>query len=258
MPQPITAANLASVTAIRHGFFTRAGGVSTGIYAGLNCGLGSSDEQALVLENRRRVAQHLGGNHDGVVTLYQCHGATALNVTAPISRDGDLPKADAVITSTPGLVIGVLTADCAPVLLADPDMKIAACAHAGWRGAVAGIIESTVKEMERQGAKRTNIRASLGPCINQASYEVGDDFKADVVKLDCNNARFFAVPQPGSKPHFDLPGYVLHRLVEAGITNIENQAHCTHANESLFYSFRRTTQRQEPDYGRQISAIVVA
>ena len=258
MPQPILATNLSSLPTIRHGFFTRVGGVSSGIYAGLNCGLGSNDEANLVLENRRRVSHHLGGNHDGVVTLYQCHGATALKVTAPIPRGGEPPKADAIVTSTPGLVIGSLSADCAPVLLADPEMKIVACAHAGWRGAVAGIIESTVKEMQRQGARRENIRACLGPCINQAAYEVGDAFQADVVKLDPSNEVFFAVLTKGGKPHFDLPGYVLHRLREAGIAHIESQALCTHANESLFYSYRRTTQRQEPDYGRQISAIVVA
>ena len=257
MPSAILAPNLSTLTSISHGFFTREGGVSAGIYAGLNCGLGSSDEQALVIENRRRVAAHLGGNSDGVVTLYQVHGATALNVTDPISRDA-LPKADAIVTSTPGLVIGVLTADCAPVLLCDPKTKIAACAHAGWRGAVAGILESTISEMERQGAKRSRIITALGPCIHQAAYEVGEQFRDELVSINAGNSRFFATSAGSLKPHFDLPGYVLHRLEEAGIANIAHAAHCTHANESLFYSYRRSTQRLEPDYGRQISAIVVA
>jgi polyphenol oxidase len=257
MLSPIEAENLIARPGIRHGFFTRAGGVSSGIYAGLNCGLGSSDNTANVIENRRRVSAHLGGAHDGVVTLYQEHGVTALAIDQPVPRDA-LPKADAVVTATPGLVIGVLTADCAPVLFADTDARIVAAAHAGWRGAVNGIIESTIAEMERLGAQRHRIVAALGPCITQTAYEVGDAFMADVTARDLANARFFARPGPDAQPHFDLPAYVLHRLAEAGIANVNNRALCTHANESLFFSYRRTSQRQEPDYGRQISAIVVA
>lgn len=257
MLQPISAANLAALHGIRHGFFTRPGGVSDGIYAGLNCGLGSSDDSARVLENRRRVCEHLGGAHGAVVTLYQEHGTTALAIDKPVDRDS-LPKADAVVTSTPGLVIGVLTADCGPLLFADPDAKIVAAAHAGWRGAVGGIIESTIAEMERIGAKRSRIAAALGPCINQNAYEVGAEFEANVIARDPAGARFFARSNAKAKPHFDLPGYVLNRLRGAGITNIVNEARCTHATESLFYSYRRTTQRKETDYGRQISAIVVA
>ena len=257
MHSPIEAENLKALPGIRHGFFTRAGGVSAGIYAGLNCGLGSSDDTANVIENRRRVSAHLGGAHDGVVTLYQEHGVTALAIDKPFARDA-LPKADAVVTATPGLVIGVLTADCAPVLFADAEARIVAAAHAGWRGAVNGIIGSTIAEMERLGAQRRRIVAAIGPCINQAAYEVGDAFEADVVVRDPANARFFARPAQKAKPHFDLPAYVLHRLTEAGVTNVSNRALCTHASESLFFSYRRTSQRQEPDYGRQISAIVVA
>lgn len=257
MLQPITAANLATLKGIRHGFFTRPGGVSDGIYAGLNCGLGSSDDSARVLENRRRVSEHLGGAHGSVVTLYQEHGATALAIDGPVDRN-NLPKADAVVTSAPGLVIGVLTADCGPLLFADAEGKVVAAAHAGWRGAVGGIIESTISGMERIGAKRSRIAAALGPCINEAAYEVGAEFEADVVARDPAGARFFGRPNADAKPHFDLPGYILNRLHGAGITNIVNEARCTHANESLFFSYRRTTQRKEPDYGRQISAIVVA
>lgn len=257
MLHPITAANLLCLDGIRHGFFTRPGGVSEGIYAGLNCGLGSSDDSTRVLNNRRLVSDHLGGAHSSVVTLYQEHGSTALAIDAPVDRD-HLPKADAVVTRTPGLVIGVLTADCGPLLFADPEAKVVAAAHAGWRGAVSGIIESTLAEMERMGAKRSRIAAALGPCINQTAYEVGPEFEAGVVERDQTAARFFAKPNAAARAHFDLPGYVLERLQAAGVTNVVNEARCTHANESLFFSYRRTTQRKEPDYGRQISAIVVA
>lgn len=257
MLQPILAANLAALPGIKHGFFTRPGGVSEGIYTGLNCGLGSSDDASRVLENRRRVSDHLGGAHGSVVTLYQEHGTTALAISAPVDRD-HLPKADAVVTNTPGLVIGVLTADCGPLLFADPETKVVAAAHAGWRGAVGGIIESTLAEMERIGAKRSRIVAALGPCISQAAYEVGPEFEVAVLERDPSSGRFFAKPAADAKPHFDLPGYILNRLQNAGVTNIVNEARCTHATESLFFSYRRTTQRKEPDYGRQISAIVVA
>jgi polyphenol oxidase len=257
MLNPIEARNLATCVGIRHGFFTRAGGVSSGIYARLNCGLGSADEAALVLENRCRVSAHLGGRYDGLVTLYQEHGATAFTVDQPIAREA-LPKADAVVTNTPGLVIGVLTADCAPILFADPEAKIIAAAHAGWRGAVAGIVASTIAEMERLGAKRSRIVAALGPCITQPAYEVGPDFEAALTATDPAFARFLERPAAAAKAHFDLPGFVLSQLEAAQIGNIVNSAQCTHANESLFFSFRRTTQRNEADYGRQISAIVVA
>ncbi len=257
MLSPITAQNLTDIPGIRHGFFTRQGGVSSGIYASLNCGLGSDDGQGFVRENRRRVSDFLYGEHDDVTTVYQDHGSIALTVKSPIPREA-LPKADAIVTTTPGLVVGVLTADCAPVLFADAEAKVVAAAHAGWRGAVAGIIESTILEMERQGARRDRIAAAVGPCINQSAYEVGDEFKAELMWMDADNERFFVTPAAGAKAHFDLPGYVLARLQGARIGNIVNQAQCTHASESLFYSFRRTTQRREPDYGRQISAIVVA
>lgn len=255
MLSPIEAANLRRVSCIRHGFFTREGGVSGGIYSGLNCGLGSSDDPALVLENRRRVARHLGGSFDGVVTLYQEHGSTARAVTAPIARE-ELPKADAIVTSLPGLVIGVLTADCAPVLFADPEAKVVAAAHAGWRGAVSGVLESAIAEMERQGARRDRIVAAVGPTISQNAYEVGPDFEAEVRGRDADSAALFVTPASG-RAHFDLPGYALMRLTKAGIADAVNLQLCTHASESKFFSFRRTTQRKEVDYGRQISAIVV-
>jgi YfiH family protein len=257
MLEPIEAHSLRQLPGIRHGFFTRAGGVSEGLYAGLNCGPGSSDIAAHIAENRARVAAHLGARHIDVVTLYQVHGTTAFTVVAPVAAEGR-PKADAVVTSTPGLAVGVLTADCAPVLFADAEAGVVAAAHAGWRGAVAGVLEATVEEMERQGAKRARISAAIGPSINQASYEVGPEFEAELLKSCPNNTRFFARPDARSRARFDLPGYVEDRLCAAGVQRIERQSLCTYANESLFYSFRRSQHRKEADYGRQISAIVVA
>ncbi len=257
MVETIRAPCLAELSGIRHGFFTRAGGVSQGIYAGLNCGPGSNDDPGHVVANRTRVAEHLGAAHADVVTLYQVHGATALHIDGPVPTD-DRPKADAVVTHTPGLAVGVLTADCAPVLFADADARVVAAAHAGWRGAVAGILEAAIAEMERQGASRRNIRAAIGPAINQESYEVSPEFETDLVKACPGNARFFARAQAGARPHFDLPGYVESRLLAANVGRIERHSPCTYANESFFYSFRRSQHRSEADYGRQISAIVVA
>lgn len=256
MLKPITASNL-DVPGIRHGFFTREGGVSTGIYAGLNAGLGSNDDQSLVQENRRRAAEHLDADHAGVVTLYQVHGATALTVTTPVDRAA-LPKADAVVSRTPGLAVGVLTADCTPVLFADPETKVVAAAHAGWRGAVGGILEAAVAEMVRQGANPSSIRAAIGPTISAKIYEVGPEFEAELLSLDPGNERFFVTPSPGARVHFDLPGYVAGRLNRIGIADVELCAPCTYENESRFYSYRRSQALNEGDYGRQISAIVVA
>jgi YfiH family protein len=256
MLHPIQSSILAEIPGVRHGFFTRQGGVSEGLYAGLNCGLGSRDETDRVMENRARVARHLGGSGQGVLTLYQVHSAVALTIDRPIAREA-LPKADAVVSATPGLVVGVLTADCTPVLFADPEAGVVAAAHAGWRGAVGGIVEATVAEMERAGARRDRIRAAVGPAICQRAYEVGLEFRAEVEAESSDNHRFFMVPAAGSRPRFDLPGYVAHRLGRLGLAGLDITAPCTYENESLFFSFRRSTHRQEPDYGRQISAIVV-
>jgi YfiH family protein len=260
IPKPIEAQNLAAKSGIRHGFFTRHGGVSGGLYDSLNCGLGSGDDPNLVLENRRRAGAHLGGDDrfgGGVVTLYQQHGTTALTVSAPPSRAA-LPHADAVVSATPGLVIGVLTADCTPVLMADAEAGIVAAAHAGWRGALHDIIGSAVREMERLGAKRERIAAAVGPCISQAAYEVGPEFEAAFVDQDPLFASFFTQRKSKDRAHFDLPGFVIKRLEDARVGSIEDVALCTFENESLFFSYRRKTHRGEPDYGRQISAIVVA
>lgn len=253
---PLAAACLTGSAGIRHGFFTRSGGASSGIYAGLNCGFGSNDEPTLVAENRARVARHLNSPAGLVLTLHQVHSAIAVIVEDHIPRL-ELPKADGVVTATPGLVIGALAADCAPILFADPQARIVGAAHAGWRGAVGGVIEATVAAMERLGARRQNIRACVGPCISQKNYEVGADFEAELVARDSANTAFFARRGTNPKPHFDLPAFVAAQLHNAGLGTVERQTPCTYENESLFFSFRRTTHRREGDYGRQISAIVL-
>lgn len=253
--RPIQAANLARLDGVRHGFFTRAGGVSSGLYAGLNCGIGSQDETATVLENRARVARHLGARLPEVVTLYQVHSALALVVTDPVPR-ANLPRADAIVTQTRGLAIGVLTADCTPVLLADSQAGVVAAAHAGWRGAAGGVLEAAIAAMEELGAARNRIAAAVGPTISQDNYEVGADFELALAAADVESAEFFA-PGANGKAHFDLPGYVTHRLRRAGLRDIERQTLCTYGHEAELYSYRRATHRAEPDYGRQISAIVV-
>ncbi len=257
MATPITAASLSNLDGIRHGFFGREGGVSEGIYASLNCGHGSNDAREAVTENRRRVAVALGQSAaERVLTLYQVHSASALVVDRAFPRE-ELPKADALVTRTRGLVLGALAADCTPVLFADPIAKVVAAAHAGWRGALTGVLEATVAAMEGQGAARERIRAAIGPTINQAAYEVGPEFEAQFVALDPSNARFFAQPRPGARAHFDLPGFVESRLTTAGIGVVERQSHCTFGSPERYFSYRRTTKAGEPDYGRQISAIVL-
>ena len=252
----IRAECLSEIDSISHGFFTRQGGVSSGLYASLNCGLGSNDEPASVGENRSRVARSLGAEPEQVVTLYQVHSATAIVVDKPAVR-GAMPKADALVTRTPGLVVGALAADCTPVLLADPHAKVVAAAHAGWRGTLSGVLDAVISAMQGLGAEPSRIRAAIGPCINQANYEVGPEFEAEFLRHDRRNGRFFTRPNPGARPRFDLPGYVEHRLADAGIDIIERRCLCTYENESLLFSYRRSTQRKEADYGRQISAIVV-
>ena len=253
----IHANGFSDLPGIRHGFFTRQGGVSGGIYSSLNCGLGSKDDSTLVRENRARVAAALGAPDAPVLTLYQIHSATALIVDGPFPGGG-VPKADALVTRTPGIVIGALAADCTPVLFADPEAGVIAAAHSGWRGAIGGILESTIAAMEELGARRERIRSAVGPCINQPAYEVGPEFEAEFLTADPAYARFFARPSPSERPRFDLPGFVAHRLECTGVGRVERQSRCTYQNESHFFSYRRATHRKEPDYGRQISAIVLA
>jgi len=254
MPKPITADSLAALSGIAHGFFTRAGGVSRGAYAALNCGLGSNDDPQAVRENRARVAAHLGAH--SLVTAHQVHGTTAV-VVEDAWRNEWRPKADAIVTAKRGLAVGVLTADCAPVLFADAEAGVVAAAHAGWRGVLAGILEATIAAMEELGADRHRLRAAVGPCIGQPAYQVGPDFEQAFLEGDPQSASFFARPKPDTRPHFDLGAYVVHRLARAGIGSNQTPMPCTYAQGDTFFSFRRSQALGEPDYGRQISAIVL-
>ena len=253
MLQPLTLPCLSDLTGIEHGFFTRHGGVSSGIYASLNCGIGSSDDPAAVRENRDRVSAHLGA--PALVSAYQVHGTAALVVNEPWR--GERPQADAMVTATPGIALGVLTADCAPVLFADPQARVIAAAHAGWRGALSGVAEAAIEAMEKLGASRSRIVAAVGPCIGLDAYEVGPEFKAEFLDRDSASARFFATPTPQGRPHFDLASYLVQRLQQAGVAHAAGLDACTYARNEDFFSYRRTRSRQEPDYGRQISAIVL-
>ncbi|MDQ1849008.1 peptidoglycan editing factor PgeF [Gemmobacter fulvus] len=237
---------------VRHGFFTRKGGASSGIFAGLNCGTGSSDLSEVVAINRARVAQAMGAAPEALVTVHQVHSADVLTVTAP--HTGAPPQADAMVTTTPGLVLGVLTADCQPVLFSDPEAQVIGAAHAGWRGAKEGILEAVLTAMERLGAARARISAVIGPTISQASYEVGPEFVEAFLDDDRDSARFFA-QGTGDRALFDLPGYALWRLRAAGVGHAEWTRHCTYRDPARFYSFRRTTHHGEADYGRLISCI---
>ena len=256
MPKPMTADCLAEGADIAHGFFTREGGVSGGIYGSLNCGTGSKDDRAAVLENRRRVVDALGAPEKPLLTCHQVHSADAIVVTEPW-QTGQSPKADGMVTCVPGIVLGALAADCAPVLFADPEARVIGAAHAGWKGALTGVLEATVRAMETIGAQRHRIRAALGPCIGPEAYEVGPEFEARFLDADAANARFFRRPAAGSRPYFDLPGFVLDRLAAAGLDTVENCTRCTYSDTSGLFSYRRSTHRGEADYGRQVSAIVL-
>jgi polyphenol oxidase len=237
---------------VRHGFFTRRGGASSGIFAGLNCGAGSSDLTDAVRINRARVADAMGIAPDHLVNLHQVHSADALHVTGPVA--GVRPRADALVTATSGIALAVLTADCQPVLFADPVARIIGAAHAGWRGALSGVLEATLEAMERLGAARGRITAVIGPTISQSAYEVGPEFLDHFLAGDAGNARFFK-PGQGDKSMFDLPGYSLARLHRAGIADARWTGHCTYSDAERFFSFRRTTHAGEADYGRLISVI---
>lgn len=256
MPNPITADCLAEIGGVAHGFFTREGGVSAGIYDSLNCGTGSKDARADVLENRRRVAASLVPNADRILTCHQIHSADAIVVTTPWEA-GENPKADGMVTRVPGIVLGALAADCAPVLFADPKARVVGAAHAGWKGALTGVLEATVRAMESIGASRLRIRAALGPCIGPEAYEVGPEFEARFLDVDAGYARFFRRRSATSRPTFDLPGFVLARLATVGLDTIESCTRCTYSDEAGLFSYRRATHRSEPDYGRQVSAIVL-
>ena len=246
---------LLDIAGIRHGFFTREGGVSEGIYAGLNCGVGSKDDPARVTENRRRVAQWFGAVSHDLCGCYQIHSAEA--VVAEGGWNGERPEGDAVVTRVPNTIATVLTADCAPILFADADARVVATAHAGWKGALGGIIAATVDKMVELGAQRENIRAVVGPCISQASYEVGDDYEARFATEAPGSERFFVAGSSEDKRQFDLPGFVLWRLEQAGITQAAWTGDDTRTDEARFYSNRRAYLNGEPDFGRLIGAIAL-
>jgi purine-nucleoside/S-methyl-5'-thioadenosine phosphorylase / adenosine deaminase len=236
---------------IAHGFFGLEGGVSDGLYASLNCGPGSKDAPDAVAENRRRVAEALGAT--SLVSLSQIHSATV----HILPGDTERLEGDAMVTATPGLALGILTADCAPVLLADPAARVIGAAHAGWKGAHGGVLEAVLDAMEKLGAARARIVAAIGPCISQQSYQVGWEFRDKFLELGLRNRKFFTVSDKEGHYHFDLEGYGAHRLAAAGVGTVEKLGVCTYPPENGFFSFRRTTHAGEPDYGRQISAIVL-
>ena len=235
---------------IRHGFFTRRGGASSGVFRGLNCGRGSSDQTEIVLINRARVAQAMAVTPEYLLGVHQVHSARVATVTGP----GDHGKADALVTDVPGLALSILTADCMPVLLADAEAGVIGAVHAGWRGALEGILEATLDAMEDLGADREETTAIIGPCISQRSYEVGPEFLEAFLAEDSGYQRFFANGE-GGRYVFDLPGFGLHRLRDAGIGLAEWTHHCTYSDADLFYSYRRSVHAREADYGRLISAI---
>ncbi|MES2342921.1 MAG: peptidoglycan editing factor PgeF [Pseudomonadota bacterium] len=244
---------LLDLPGVRHGFFTRRGGVSTGIYESLNVGRGSADEPADVAENRRRAAGHFGLPVSALSTCYQIHSATALTADRPWGDER--PQGDAVVTAAPGVLCGALAADCAPILIADPHARVVAAAHAGWRGALTGIAEATVAAMAGQGAEPSRMVAVVGPCIGQASYEVGVEFLAAFTAKDATHERFFAPGETPEKRMFDLPGFVVSRLRAAGVGTAEWVGRDTCAEEALFFSNRRAFKRGESDFGRLLSAI---
>jgi YfiH family protein len=240
---------------VAHGFLGRRGGVSAGALAGLNVGFGSNDDRAAIAENRRRVIAAVMPGAE-LATVHQVHSANVVHVQNPWPQE-ERPHADAMVTTRAGLLLGILTADCAPVLLADAEAGVIAAAHAGWRGALAGVTDATIAAMEQSGARRDRIAAAVGPCITQASYEVDDAFRARFLDDDPDNAQFLIAGRSG-KPHFDLSGYVAKRLSAAGLDKIETLNLDTYAETDRFYSYRRATHRGEPDYGRQVSLIGLA
>lgn len=244
----ITADSLAPA---QHGFFTRKGGASSGIFEGLNCGSGSSDQSEIVAINRARVANAMDVAPSALIGVHQIHSPDVAVVTKAAP---DRPRADAMVTKTPGLALGILTADCQPVLFHDPNSGVIGAAHAGWKGALGGVLERTLEQMEALGAQRRDITAVIGPCISQRAYEVGPDFFEGFLAEDQNHAQFFANGQ-GDRMLFDLPSFGLHLLRNAGVGRAEWTGHCTYSDASRFYSYRRTTHHEEADYGRLISVI---
>ena len=256
----LTGTILSRSRGVRHGFFTREGGVSRGIYASLNCGPGSDDDGAHVTENRARVMGALGfpaGVSQGLNTLAQTHSAEVVQLRQDLPA-GRYPRADALVTDVPGLALGVLAADCVPVLFADPTAKVVAAAHAGWKGALAGIVDATVATMGELGARAERIVACVGPCIQQQSYEVGAELRQRFVDADPDNRTYFHGSRRAGHFMFDLSKYVTYRIEAAGVAGVERLEVDTYTNEQEFFSYRRATHGGEPDYGRQVSVIVLA
>ena len=248
----IKAPELDALSGVRHGFFTRRGGVSQGIYDSLNGGYGSDDDEVAVTENRRRAVAQLGLGKAPLCTVYQCHGVDCVTVAAPWSRH-ETPKADALVTNRRGVVLGVLTADCVPVIFADHDAGVIGVAHAGWKGALGGVVEASVEAMIALGARPLDIVAVTGPSIGPDSYEVGAEFRAEFIAADqANDENFIAAPRAGHYL-FDLAGYVSGRLEELDIGNVHVLSHDTYADEQRFFSYRRACHNGESDYGRLLS-----
>jgi polyphenol oxidase len=251
----LTSPLLAELPGVRHAFFTRQGGVSDGVFDSLNVGLGSGDDPLCVAENRERAARVLGGDAASLATCYQIHSAMTVTIDAPFGNER--PWADAVVTGAPGLICGALAADCAPVLIADPQARVVAAVHAGWRGALAGVVGSAIDAMVWLGADPVRMSAAVGPCIGPASYEVGLEFLDAFADNNPANACFFAPGVTADKRLFDLPAYVLSRLAAAGVARAEWIGHDTLTEEDRFFSNRRAVQRGESDYGRLLSAITL-
>lgn len=247
---------LSGLPGVRHGFFTRSGGVSDGLYESLNGGTGSEDSPAKVAENRARMAASLGVTPERFLTAYQIHSPAVVVAESPWPSS-DRPRADAIVTRMPGLAIGISTADCGPVLLADAQARVIGAAHAGWRGALTGVIEATVAAMERLGAARGRIVAAAGPMIRQPNYEVGQDLIDRFVAVEPNTVRFFKPAKRPGHAMFDLAGYVASRLRRAEVAEVEDLGLCTYADPAQFYSYRRATHLAEADYGRHINAIAL-
>jgi YfiH family protein len=252
----IEASELKSARSVRHGFFTRQGGHSVGLFASLNCGFGSGDDKPTVARNRAEIGQRLGVESDKLLTVWQWHSADVIVADVPWDVLKP-PKGDAVVTTKPGLAIAVLTADCAPILFADWDNGVIGAAHAGWKGALAGVSDATIAVMEKNGAKREHMTAIIGPTISQKAYEVGPDFATQFIAEARDNADFFT-PSPRPRHQmFDLPAYLKRRISRQGVSQVIDMGLCTYSDEDRFFSFRRATHRNEKDYGRQISAIVL-
>ncbi|MGL5113841.1 MAG: peptidoglycan editing factor PgeF [Beijerinckiaceae bacterium] len=256
MLDPVHAPTLSVLPGIRHAFFTREGGISQGLHASLNGGLGSKDAREHVLENRRRMAAHLAVTAENFIGAWQVHSAEVVEVSGP--WEGERPKADALVTATPGLAISVATADCGPILFADGKAGVIGAAHAGWQGAFKDILENTLAAMERLGARRADMTVAIGPMLSQRNYEVGPEFVERFNAQNAGNAAFFARAERQGHAMFDLPAFVRRRLENAGVGMVDDTSLCTYADEARFYSYRRATHRREADYGRLISAITLA